>query len=159
MNRPTFVRSRFSAVSAMAGSGSGFPIVAGPRRGLSKEFARAIWPAPHDGSAEPRVRSPQYHLPLSHPASSLPPLPGSHAAGRVPPTGRIFIRHDSSGAPSQWATTNVNAGAVALGYPHGMTGIRHPGSTLVELGRRGALGAVIGVCNAGGMATAACLER
>jgi acetyl-CoA C-acetyltransferase len=58
-----------------------------------------------------------------------------------------------------WAITNVNGGAVALGHPYGMSGIRYLGSTLLELGRRGAHKAVIGVCSAGGMATAAYLER
>jgi acetyl-CoA C-acetyltransferase len=58
-----------------------------------------------------------------------------------------------------WATTNVNGGAIALGHPYGMSGIRYLGSTLLELGRRDAKKAVIGVCTAGGMATAAYLER
>ena len=57
-----------------------------------------------------------------------------------------------------WAITNVNGGAVALGHPYGMSGIRYLGSTLLELGRRGAHRAVVGVCTAGGMATAAYLE-
>jgi acetyl-CoA C-acetyltransferase len=58
-----------------------------------------------------------------------------------------------------WAITNVNGGAVALGHPYGMSGIRYLGSTLLELGRRGARRAIVGVCTAGGMATAAYLER
>jgi acetyl-CoA C-acetyltransferase len=58
-----------------------------------------------------------------------------------------------------WAITNVNGGAVALGHPYGMTGIRYLGSTLLELGRRDAHRAIVGVCTAGGMATAAYLER
>jgi len=58
-----------------------------------------------------------------------------------------------------WAITNVNGGAVALGHPYGMSGIRYLGSTLLELERRGARRAIIGVCTAGGMATAAYLER
>lgn len=58
-----------------------------------------------------------------------------------------------------WETTNVNGGAIALGHPYGMSGIRYLGSTLMELGRRGKKKAVIGVCTAGGMATAAYLER
>jgi len=58
-----------------------------------------------------------------------------------------------------WEITNVNGGAVALGHPYGMSGIRYLGSTLLELGRRGAHRAVVGVCTAGGMATAAYLER
>jgi acetyl-CoA C-acetyltransferase len=58
-----------------------------------------------------------------------------------------------------WERTNVNGGAVALGHPYGMSGIRYLGSTLLELGRRGAKRAVVGVCTAGGMATAAYLER
>jgi acetyl-CoA C-acetyltransferase len=58
-----------------------------------------------------------------------------------------------------WDTTNVNGGALALGHPYGMSGIRYLGSTLLELGRRGKHKAVVGVCTAGGMATAAYLER
>lgn len=57
-----------------------------------------------------------------------------------------------------WNKTNVNGGAIALGHPYGMSGIRYLGSTLMELGRRGAKRAVVGVCTAGGMATAALLE-
>ncbi|HEV2979085.1 MAG TPA: acetyl-CoA C-acyltransferase [Casimicrobiaceae bacterium] len=57
-----------------------------------------------------------------------------------------------------WAITNVNGGAVALGHPYGMSGIRYLGSTLLELGRRGAHHAIVGVCTAQGMATAAYLE-
>lgn len=58
-----------------------------------------------------------------------------------------------------WEITNVNGGAIALGHPYGMSGIRYLGSTLMELGRRGKKKAVVGVCTAGGMATAAYLER
>ena len=58
-----------------------------------------------------------------------------------------------------WEHTNVNGGAVALGHPYGMSGIRYLGSTLLELGRRNAKRAIVGVCTAGGMATAALLER
>jgi acetyl-CoA C-acetyltransferase len=58
-----------------------------------------------------------------------------------------------------WEITNVNGGAVALGHPYGMSGVRYVGSTLLELGRRNAKRAVVGVCTAGGMATAALLER
>jgi acetyl-CoA C-acetyltransferase len=58
-----------------------------------------------------------------------------------------------------WEITNVSGGAIALGHPYGMSGIRYLGQTLLELGRRGAHRAIIGVCTAGGMATAAYLER
>jgi acetyl-CoA acetyltransferase len=58
-----------------------------------------------------------------------------------------------------WDRTNVNGGAVPLGHPYGMSGVRYVGSTLLELGRRKAKRAVIGVCTAGGMATAALVER
>jgi acetyl-CoA C-acetyltransferase len=58
-----------------------------------------------------------------------------------------------------WDLTNVNGGALALGHPYGMSGVRYVGSTLMELGRRGKRKAVIGVCTAGGMSTAAYLER
>ncbi len=58
-----------------------------------------------------------------------------------------------------WEKTNVNGGAIALGHPYGMSGIRYAGSTLMELARRNARRAIVGVCTAGGMATAAYLER
>jgi acetyl-CoA C-acetyltransferase len=58
-----------------------------------------------------------------------------------------------------WDITNVNGGAVPLGHPYGMSGIRYLGSTLMELGRRQKRRAIVGVCTAGGMATAALLER
>ena len=58
-----------------------------------------------------------------------------------------------------WDKTNVIGGAIALGHPYGMSGIRYLGQTLMELGRRNAKRAVIGVCTAGGMGTAAYLER
>ena len=58
-----------------------------------------------------------------------------------------------------WDITNVNGGAVPLGHPYGMSGIRYLGSTLFELRRRGKRRALIGVCTAGGMGTAAYLER
>ncbi|MBI1252338.1 MAG: acetyl-CoA C-acyltransferase [Alphaproteobacteria bacterium] len=58
-----------------------------------------------------------------------------------------------------WEKTNVNGGAIALGHPYGMSGVRYLGQTLMELARRDARKAVIGVCTAGGMATAAVLER
>jgi acetyl-CoA C-acetyltransferase len=57
-----------------------------------------------------------------------------------------------------WETTNVNGGAIALGHPYGMSGIRYVGQTLLELARRNARRAVVAVCTAGGMATAAFLE-
>lgn len=58
-----------------------------------------------------------------------------------------------------WEITNVNGGAIALGHPYGMSGIRYLGSALMELGRRGKSKAIAGVCTAGGMGTAAYLER
>ena len=58
-----------------------------------------------------------------------------------------------------WDITNVNGGAVPLGHPYGMSGVRYVGSTILELGRRNKQRAVIGVCTAGGMGTAALLER
>lgn len=58
-----------------------------------------------------------------------------------------------------WDLTNVNGGAVPLGHPYGMSGIRYVGSTILELGRRQKQRAIIGVCTAGGMGTAALLER
>ena len=58
-----------------------------------------------------------------------------------------------------WETTNVNGGAIALGHPYGMSGVRYLGQTLMELARRSAHKAIAGVCTAGGQATAVYLER
>ncbi|HVZ98895.1 MAG TPA: thiolase family protein [Caulobacterales bacterium] len=58
-----------------------------------------------------------------------------------------------------WEKTNVIGGAIALGHPYGMSGIRYLGQTLMEMGRRNAKRAIVGVCTAGGMGTAALLER
>ncbi|HWA89498.1 MAG TPA: acetyl-CoA C-acyltransferase [Rhizomicrobium sp.] len=57
-----------------------------------------------------------------------------------------------------WEATNVKGGAIALGHPYGMSGIRYVGSTLLELKHRGKHKAVVAVCTAGGMAAAAYLE-
>jgi acetyl-CoA C-acetyltransferase len=57
-----------------------------------------------------------------------------------------------------WDITNVNGGAVPLGHPYGMSGIRYLGFTLLELARRGRRRAIVGVCTAGGMSPAAYLE-
>ena len=46
---------------------------------------------------------------------------------------------------------------IGCGQAEGATG--YLGSTLLELGRRGGRRAVVGVCTAGGMSTAAYLER
>src|SRR5262245_33300830 len=71
--------------------------------------------------------------------------------------GMTITRYWGSGITTE--ITNVHGGAVALGHPYGMSGIRYVGSTLLELGRRNKRRAVVGVCTAGGMATAAYLER
>ena len=101
MNRLAFVRSQPSAVGPMAAWGSGFPIVAGLRRELFKEFARAIWTASRNGSAETHVRNPQSNFPLSHPAPSLSPSAGFACGRPRPPAGRTFIRHGSSSSRRQ----------------------------------------------------------
>lgn len=53
---------------------------------------------------------------------------------------------------------NVNGGAIALGHPFGMTGARLSGSVLLEARRRGVRYAVVSMCVAGGMGSAALFE-
>jgi hypothetical protein len=60
----------------------------------------------------------------------------------------IGFRQSQSEMP--WDITNGNGGDVAL---------RYLAQTLLELARRGAHRAIVSVCAAGGMATAAYLER
>ena len=86
MNRPTFVRSQTSAVAPMPGWGSGFPIVAGPRCGLFKEFARAIWPASREQHGNSRSQSAIQLTPVA--PGVLPAPAAGFACGRPRPPGR-----------------------------------------------------------------------
>jgi len=54
---------------------------------------------------------------------------------------------------------NVNGGAIALGHPLGASGARIMTSMLHELERRGARYGLMAICCAGGMGTAAIIER
>ena len=56
------------------------------------------------------------------------------------------------------ARFNVNGGGIALGHPFGMTGSRIAGHALIEAKRRGVRYAVVSMCVAGGMGSAALLE-
>jgi len=58
-----------------------------------------------------------------------------------------------------WGTTNAKGGAIALGHPYGVSGIRYLGSTLLELRHRGKHKAIAAVCCAGRMETAGFLEE
>ncbi len=56
------------------------------------------------------------------------------------------------------ALLNVNGGSIAVGHPFGMTGSRLAGHALLEARRRGARWAVVSMCVAGGMGSAALFE-
>ena len=56
------------------------------------------------------------------------------------------------------AKLNVNGGGIALGHPFGMTGSRLAGHALIEAKRRGLRYAVVSMCVAGGMGSAALFE-
>ena len=71
----------------------------------------------------------------------------------------VTTLYNQAALETPWDVTNVNGGAIPLGHPYGMSGVRYVGSTLLELERRAKRRAVVGVCTAGGMATAALLER
>jgi acetyl-CoA acetyltransferase len=47
----------------------------------------------------------------------------------------VTTLYNQSQLETPWQITNVNGGAVALGHPYGMSGIRYLGTTLLELGR------------------------
>jgi len=109
MSNLTSVQSHASVATSVACWASSAPIVARLWRELFNELlrssrsarreGRAAAPrsrdnhavaAPHDGASAPSARNAQRMLRLSHPAS-LPPQPGTHAAGPVPPAGRTLF--------------------------------------------------------------------
>jgi hypothetical protein len=116
MNRLTSVQSLASVAASMACWASSFPVVAGLWRELFNELLRSSCPgrrdrraadarsrdnhavtAPHGDGPEPSVRSAQRMLRLSHPAF-LPPQPGTHAAGLLPPGRPHPFQQNASGS-------------------------------------------------------------
>jgi acetyl-CoA acetyltransferase family protein len=61
--------------------------------------------------------------------------------------------------PEDWAKTNVNGGAVALGHPLGMTGTRQTAVVARELNRRKGRYGLTTLCGATGQALATLFER
>jgi acetyl-CoA acyltransferase len=57
------------------------------------------------------------------------------------------------------ATLNVHGGSIAIGHPFGATGARMVTTMANELALRGKRFALLGLCAAGGLGSAAILER
>ena len=60
---------------------------------------------------------------------------------------------------ADWAKTNVNGGAIALGHPLGCSGARVMTTLVHEMQRTGAHWGLQAICEGGGMANAVVLER
>ena len=59
---------------------------------------------------------------------------------------------------AEWAKTNVNGGAIALGHPLGATGAKLMTTLLHEMERRGARYGLQTMCEGGGMANGTIIE-
>ena len=109
----------------------------------------AVAPEEMSIAITPAIRKLMKHHRLSAPDVDLWELHEAYA---------VTTLYNQAQLETPWETTNVKGGAIALGHPYGMSGIRYLGSTLLELRHRGKHKAIVGVCTAGGMATAAYLE-
>ena len=133
-------------MEAEAAARRGLPIV-GLFRGMA---LAAVAPEEMSIAIAPAIRKLMKRQELKMPDIDLWELHEAYA---------VTTLYNQAQLETPWEITNVNGGAIALGHPYGMSGIRYVGSTLLELERRRARRAIVGVCTAGGMGTAAYLER
>jgi acetyl-CoA C-acetyltransferase len=61
--------------------------------------------------------------------------------------------------PFDWEKTNVNGGAISLGHPIAMTGVRLVTTLAHEMKRRAASRGLVTLCISGGLGMAMVLER
>jgi acetyl-CoA C-acetyltransferase len=69
---------------------------------------------------------------------------------------QVIYCRDRLGIPNE--RLNVNGGAISIGHPYGMSGVRMVGHALIEGKRRGARYVVITMCVGGGMGAAGLFE-
>jgi acetyl-CoA C-acetyltransferase len=69
---------------------------------------------------------------------------------------QVLYCRDELGIPND--LLNVSGGAISIGHPYGMTGVRCAGHILYEGKRRGAKYGVVTMCVGGGMGAAGLFE-
>ena len=105
-------------------AGPTLPFPPGVTAGLAPSAAASVAPEEMSIAIAPAIRKLMKHHQLGLADVDLWELHEAYA---------VTTLYNQAQLETPWDLTNVNGGAVPLGHPYGMSGIRYLGSTLLEL--------------------------